>query len=146
MSKKLEAQTWDFHILLTLLHGPSMLVCRTNFVAISGEWSIISPTFLCVEEISNYWSVQFFSVFIGRSIENISYVPGILRQIKNQTRFQLSPSNGKPRMTLVSFVKTTEPYEVCDWIHIWVIHLPERIETDRNGPNNRIGPDCMGHA
>ena len=33
-----------------------------------------------------------------------------------------------------------------------VVHLPKRIETititefDRNGPNHRIGPGCVGHA
>ena len=33
-----------------------------------------------------------------------------------------------------------------------VVHLPKRLETslitesDRSGPNHRIGPDCAGHA
>ena len=46
-------------------------------------------------------------------------------------------------MTPVSFVKTTESYEVCRLGH----HM-DSISTgkDQNGPYNRIGPDCAGRA
>ena len=32
----------------------------------------------------------------------------------------------------------------ADWVTIWRAHVPER--TELAGPNNRIGPDCAGHA
>ena len=54
-----------------------------------GESSIFNPTFIGYEETSSYWSVQFFSAF------------------------HWSPSIGTPRMTVVSFIKTTESYKVC---------------------------------
>ena len=54
-----------------------------------GECVIINLTFIGFEETSSYWSVLFSSVF-----------------------FHMSPSIGKPRMTPVAFVKTTNSYEV----------------------------------
>ena len=53
-------------------------------------------------------------------------------------------------MTPVSFVKTTESYvnttksyEVCRLGH----HMDSTFTgKDHNGPNNRIRPDCAGHA
>ena len=44
-------------------------------------------------------------------------------------------------MTPVSFVKTTETYVKTTESYEFCI-----IEKDRNGPNNRIGPDCAGRA
>ena len=46
-------------------------------------------------------------------------------------------------MTPVSFVKTTESYEVCRLGH----HMDSTFTgKDQNGPNNVIGPDCAGRA
>ena len=52
-------------------------------------------------------------------------------------------------MTPVSFVKTTESYvkntepaEVCRLGH----HMDTFTGNYQNGPNNRIGPDCVGTA
>ena len=82
--------------------------------------------------------------------------------------FHWSPSIGKPPITPVSFVKTSESYEVslitisrqpsCDSDVLrrdyGIIRglLAESLSgctvsrTDCNGPNNRIGPDCAGRT
>ena len=110
------------------------------------ECCIINSTFIGFEEISCYWSIQFFSAFYK------------------------STAIGKSRMIPVSFVKTTESYEVslitinrqnsddsdilCHdyeimrgepknhtrFATIWKVCLPER--TEMGGPNYRIGLDC----
>ena len=50
-------------------------------------------------------------------------------------RFHGSPSIGKPRMTPVSFVKTTESFEFCRLGH----YLGSTFAgTDQNGPNYDI--------
>ena len=42
-----------------------------------------------------------------------------------------------------SYVKTMESYEVCRLGH----HMDNKFPgKDQNGPNNRIGPDCVGRA
>ena len=45
--------------------------------------------------------------------------------------------------TTESYVKSTESYEVCRLGH----HVGSTFTgNDRNGPNNRIRPDCAGRA
>ena len=85
---------------------PSMMADRPILV------SAISPTFIYVEETSSYLSVQFFSAL------------------------HWSPSVGKPCMSPVSFVKTTESYKICQRV----------IRTETGGPYYRIGPDCADRA
>ena len=58
--------------------------------------------------------------------------------------FQWSPSTGKPHMTPVFSGKTTESYGFADWVTIWAVYLPKRIET--GGPHYRIGTDCAAIA
>ena len=100
---------------------------------------ITNTTFICYEETSSYWSVQFFCAI------------------------SLVTCNWQTGRTMVSFVKTTESQEVSlviisrhhnqtrfanisyeVWVTIWIVHLPERTKTV--GPNYCIGPDCAGHA
>ena len=69
---------------------------------------MINPTFICVEETSNYCSVQFFSVF------------------------HWSPSVGEPRMAPASFVKATKPGRVAQSVRR-LTHDPE-IPGSKPGP------------
>ena len=57
-----------------------------------GECSIFNQTFIGFVETAGYWSGHFIQFFFSA--------------------FHWSPSNGKPRMTSVSFGRTMESYEV----------------------------------
>ena len=121
--------------------------------------AIARPTMLTYRSV--FWSVQsvqFFLLFIGHH-QSANLVR--LRYLLSRLRNHWSPSIGKPRKTPVSIVKTTQslvtinrqnPYDSdilhqdfgIIWVTIWVIHLPERIET--GGPKDRIGSDNADRA
>ena len=68
---------------------PEDIARPDNISQYFGECSVINLTFIGYDETSSYWLVQFFS------------------------DLQWLLSIGKPRMTAVSFIKTTESYEIC---------------------------------
>ena len=81
----------------------------------------IQSSFNRFEETSSSWSVQFkfsFSLlFIGyHQLANFVWLQYPYSKLRNHTRFYWSPLIRKPHMTPISFVKTTESYEICRWI------------------------------
>ena len=63
-------------------------------------------------------------------------IPFSFVKTKSHTRFHLSSSISKSRMTPIFFVKTSESYAVCRLGH----HLGKPCTgTDRNGPKYHIG-------
>ena len=112
-----------------------MLADRPKFYQVL----FIQSNFYCFEERASYWSLQF--IFVSPS--------------------HWLPSTGKFHMTPVSYVQTTESYEVSvvavsrqtsydsgilrhDCAIIRGLPMTERTET--GGPNYRIGPDYASRA
>ena len=75
------------------------------------ECSIISSTFIGFEETYSYWSVQFFSVIHLSS--SISMAPVSFIKTTESYEVSLITISLQTSMTPVSFVKNKESYKVC---------------------------------
>ena len=110
------------------------------------ECSKSNPTLIVLRKHLDIDQFSFSLFFVGHHHSaNLVWLRYPSARLQNNIKFYWSPSVGKPRNTVVAFVKNTEScvkmtdsYEFCPLIH----HLDIKFAgTDRNGPNYRIGPN-----